>query len=159
MVVPGAMATRTADEIANMDADELREYLKSIEDKNKATIDALDKQVNVERANRITAEYNLNQQRLQSQQSTSGSVPSTGGGVSAAGSGQTIMMVPGKHSQPPSLNEATSYDVWLKRFNLWKRNCGYDNERIANLLIESLQIKKKMSRNRNQSIIAIRRFL
>ena len=66
MVVPGAMATRTADEIANMDADELREYLKSIEDKNKATIDALDKQVNVERANRITAEYNLNQQRLQS---------------------------------------------------------------------------------------------
>ena len=136
MVVPGAMATRTADEIANMDADELREYLKSIEEKNKAAMEALDR----ERATRVTAEYNLTQQRLQSQQSTSGSGPSTGGGggVSTAGSGQTIMMVQGKHSQPPSLNEATSFDVWLKRFNLWKRNCGYDDDKIGSLLIESL---------------------
>ena len=73
MVVPGAMSTRSADD---MDVDELRAYV----------------------------------QQLQSQQSTSGSVPSTGGGMSA-GSGQTLMMVQGKHSNPPSLNEATSYDV------------------------------------------------
>ena len=87
MVVPGAMETRTADEIASMDADELREYVKNLQS--------------------------------QSQQSTSGSGSSTGGGV-IAGSGQTIMMVSGKHSLPPSLNEAASYDIWLKRFNLWK---------------------------------------
>ena len=57
MVVPGAMETRTADEIASMDADELREYVKNLQS--------------------------------QSQQSTSGLGPSTGGGL-IAGSGQTI---------------------------------------------------------------------
>ena len=51
-----------------------------------------------------------------------------------------------KHSNPPSLNEATSYDVWLKRFNLWKRNCGYDRERIADLLIESLGNNSKLKK-------------
>ena len=113
MVVPGAMATRTADELATMDADELRKIVQSLQS--------------------------------QSQQSTSGLGPSTGGGMSA-GSGQTLMMVQGKHSNPPSLNEATSYDVWLKRFNLWKRNCGYDKERIADLLIESLGNNSKLKK-------------
>ena len=86
MVVPGAMATRTADELATMDADELRKIVQSLQS--------------------------------QSQQSTSGSVPSTGGGVSA-GSGQTIMMVSGKHSLPPSLNEATKLCCQLKELCLF----------------------------------------
>ena len=41
------METRTADEIASMDADELREYFKSIEEKNKAAMEGLNKQLTV----------------------------------------------------------------------------------------------------------------
>ena len=49
-----------------------------------------------------------------------------------------MMLVSGRHSQPPNLNEATSYDGWLKRFTLWEQNCGYENDKVASLLIESL---------------------
>ena len=42
MVVPGAMATM--EEIADMTRDQVKEYLKSLEDKNKETVDALNRQ-------------------------------------------------------------------------------------------------------------------
>ena len=125
MVVPGAMDAITEDEIAAMDVDQLRKHLSEVQEKAKAS----------ERQHLIE-QINLHQRipQYQSQQSASVTMPSTGGGVTT---GQTLMMVSGKHSQPPSLDEATSYDIWLKRYNLWKRNCGYDNNRMATLLIES----------------------
>ena len=132
MVLLGAMTTM--EEIADMTTDQVKEYLKSLEDKNKETVDALNRQVDVERAQRLTAEYALNQQRLAQSQHSSGIGPSAGSGTT----GQNMMLVSGRHSQPPNLNEATSYDGWLKRFTLWEKNCGYGNDKIASLLIESL---------------------
>ena len=115
MVVSGAMATM--EEIADMTREQVKEYLKSLEDKNRETVEALNRQVDVERAQRLTAEYALNQHRLTQSQHSSGTGPSIGGGLAT---GQNMMLVSGRHSQPPNLNEATSYDGWFQ-------NIGYCN--------------------------------
>ena len=70
----------------------------------------------------------------QQQQGLSQQPPVQGPGTS--GGAGNMMFMPRGYRQPPSLNEATNYDTWVKKLALWEHGCGLDKSMMASMLID-----------------------
>ena len=84
------------------------------------------------------------QQQRDPSQSTSAQGPSTGGGAG------NIMYLPAGYLQPPSLNDATNYDVWMTQFKVWEYECGQrgmDKTNIASMFIKTMGNKCPLKKN------------
>ena len=80
----------------------------------------------------------MSQMRATQQQQLGLSQPASVQGPSTSGGAGNIMYMPAGYLQPPSLNDATNYDVWFKRFTIWEKECGLDKSRITSTLRRSI---------------------
>ena len=133
------MSVSSVKSISEMNDQELEEHLRGLEAQKKN----LQREVNAERARRLRAE-NATLSLQQQHPSSSSATMTLDSGLGTATN--NAMVVPSKISQPPSINEANSYDGWLKRFSLWEKNCGLPDEKKAGLLIESIGNNSKLKR-------------
>ena len=98
-----------------------------------ATTPELVRQMTDEQLNEWIKERAAQQQQQDPTPPTSsGSGPSTGGGAG------NMMFMPRGYLQPPSLNDITNYDVWVKKLSFWEHTCGLDKSSMATLLINSM---------------------